>query len=154
MVVAAAAATFLVVFTVVVGTRVRVEVPTRVLIHQGRIIHHKAFHKVPIPTREITITEGSHILGIAIPVDITPMAMEIDTVIIRTAHIGAILEVIRTVRMVVDRVQEVDTEHMADIQTTPVTLHEVLTTATREAEEDSDEASVMWNRDKIPYVSY
>jgi len=152
---AAVGATFSVVFTVLEDTRVGVEIPIRVLIHQGRHTHHRALHTVLIPTQgamvlKAMVTEGSHILGIQIPVDITPTAVEIDTMIIHTVRIGAIQEIIHTTpmgAMVVDRVQAVDTEDTGgtgDIQTKPATLREVRTVATREVEEESDEAEFYW----------
>jgi len=149
---AAVEATISVVFTVLEDTRIEVEIPTRVLIRQGRHIHPKALHTVLILIQgamvlKPMVTEGSHILGIQIPVDITPpTAVEIDTVIIRTVRIGAMLEIIHTTRMgamVVDRAQEVgmeDTGDTGDIQTNPATLREALTVGTREAKEESDEA--------------
>jgi len=151
--------TFSEVFTVVEDTRVGVEVPTRVLIPQGRRIHHKALHKVLTLTREdmvlkMPVTEGNHILGISIPADIAPTTMVIDMVIIRTAHTEAILQIIQTVGMVgmvvhqaqgVATVHMVHTVHTVDIQTKPVTLHEALTMATREAgaEAEADEVLVL-----------
>jgi hypothetical protein len=148
---AAVEATFSVVFMVLEDTRVGVEIPTKVLIHQGRHIHHRALHTVLILIQgamdlKEMVTEGSHILGIQIPVDITPTAVETDTMIIHTVRIGAIQEIIHTTRMgamVVDRVQGVDMEDtgdMEDSQTKPAyPSRGALTAATREVEEESDE---------------
>jgi hypothetical protein len=47
----------------------------------------------------------------------------------------------------VDQVQEVGTEDMEDNRTQPITLREVLITATREAEEESDEVHLLWHRE-------
>jgi len=130
-----------------VAEDMQIGVATRVLTHQGHHIHHRALHKVLILIQEVIllkvpVTEGSRMAGIRILVDIMPTAMVIDMVITRTVRIEAILEVIHMVGMVdmvVEQVQEVDTVDTVDIQTKPVTLREVVTTGTREAEEESDE---------------
>jgi len=149
---AAVEATFSVVITVLEDTRVGVEIPTRVPIHQGSHIHHRALHTVLILTQgamvlKEMVMEGSHILGIQLPVDITPTAVEIDTMIIPTVRIGAIREITHTTRMgamVVDRVQEEDMGDTGDIRTKPTTLREAPTVATRGVEEESDEARLYW----------
>jgi hypothetical protein len=148
---AAIGVTFSEVFTVVEDTRVGVEVPTRVPIHQGPRIHNKALHKVPTLTLalKVPVTEETRILGILVPVDMASMATVIDLPIIPIVPTEAIQEVIHmagtagTVVMVVeDQAQEAGTEvtaHVVDIQTKEITPREVLTMATREAEEEADE---------------
>ena len=117
---AAVEETFSVVLTVVEDTQIGVETPTKVLIQQGRRMHHRALHRVLILTQEamvfkVLVTGGNHMAGTQVPVDLTPTSVAIDTVITRTVRIEAIPEVIHMAGMVVDRVQEVGMEDMEDI---------------------------------------